>query len=483
VRSSPLTSGRGPAAVRAAVGPACGTRESRNKCTATVALVVADGRVEVGVEDVAAVSLRKLPDAVAAFRSRDFSLFWTGALVSNIGTWMQNVTVPFVLFRITHSALWVGLAAFVQLFPSMLIAPVAGALADRLERRRVLIASQAVQGLLALALWGVWVAGLRSPSVLVLLVGGGGLAFGVAMPSWQAFITELVPRDDLLNAVTLNSAQFNGARALGPAVGGLVLGRFGPSWAFLFNAVSFAAVIAALALIEPTGAVRDRVRRRVLREFGDGVSYARRHGGILVAFGVVAAVFFFGNPVFQLTAVFAKRVYRVGAGPYGLLTAAYGIGAVAGAGVLSVLGRRWPRSRLVTSAVLLYAVGLVGFGVAHSYVVGWFFLLVTGVAFLCSVATTNTSVQLLVAEELRGRVLALYMMALTASYPLGALLQGWVADQVGAPTTVIIAGSFLGLVGLLLLVRPGLAALLDEHSHRRGFVSDPLLGAAQATAG
>jgi MFS family permease len=316
---------------------------------------------------------------------------------------------------------------------------------------------------------------------MVALVAGGGLAFGATMPSWQAFLTELVPRDDLLNAVTLNSAQFNGARALGPAVGGLVLGRFGPSWAFLFNAVSFLAVIAVLSLIKSRAVVRQRVRRRVLRDFADGVSYVRRHGGILLAIGIVMAVFFLGNPVFQLAPVFAKRVYRVGPGLYGWLAAAYGIGAVVGAVLLGVLGRRWPRSRFVVAAVLLYAAGLIAFGLSRTYAVGWVFLAVTGVAFLGAVATTNTSVQLLVSEEVRGRVLAVYMMALTGSYPVGALLQGWLADRIGAPATVVAAGSILGVVGLVLLLRPGLASLLDEHSHRRAFITDPLLDAQPAT--
>src|SRR5437588_11999606 len=314
---------------------------------------------------------RGLRQAVRALRYRNFTMFWSGALVSNIGTWMQNVTVPYVIFyRLTHSALWLGLAAFAQLFPSLLIGPVAGALAERLDRRRVLIVSNAVQGLLALGLWAMWVAGGRSPTLMVVLVAGGGLAFGATMPSWQAFLTDLVPREDLLNAITLNSAQFNGARALGPAVGGLVLGRFGPSWAFLFNALSFVAVIAVLTLIQSTAVARERVRRRVLRDFADGVAYVRRHGGILLAIGIVMAVFFLGNPVFQLAPVFAKRVYRVGPGLYGLLTAAYGIGAVVGAVVLGVLGRRWPRSRLVVAAVLLYAAGLIAFGLSRSYVVG-----------------------------------------------------------------------------------------------------------------
>src|SRR5215472_13756546 len=154
---------------------------------------------------------------VAALKHRDFALFWGGALVSNIGTWMQNVTVPYVVFQITHSAGWVGFAAFASL---------AASLADRIDRRRLLAWSQVVQGLLAMALWGAWIAHWRSPGLLIGIITVNGAVFGCTMPSWQAFLTELVPREDLLNAITLNSAQFNAARAFGPAIGGLVLGQF-----------------------------------------------------------------------------------------------------------------------------------------------------------------------------------------------------------------------------------------------------------------
>lgn len=374
---------------------------------------------------------------------------------------MQNVTVPFVIYQVTRSATWVGLSAFVQLSPSVLMGPLAGWVADRFDRRKVLIAGQAAQGLLAGALWAAWVAGVRSPLVLLLLLGLGGVAFGLTIPSWQAFITELVPRRDLLNAITLNSAQFNAARALGPAFAGLVLARFGPSWAFLVNALSFVAVLVALLAVRPNVAPRHLPSRRFLRQFFEAVAYARRHPGLSTAVGLVAAVFFLGNPVFQLAPVFAAHVFHVGAGRYGLLAASFGGGAVLGGVVMSIFGGRQTRSRLVSAGIALYAFGLTGFGLSRNYFLGLFFLSLVGVAFLVAVANLNTSVQMLVAEEMRGRVLAIYLMGLTGAYPLGAFLQGAVADRIGPSATVLAAAAALWVVALALVFRPQRARTLD----------------------
>ena len=409
-----------------------------------------------------------LRQAFSALRYQDFRRFWIGAALSNIGTWMQNVTVPYVIFLITRSATWVGFAAFCQLFPGVVLGPVAGWLADRFERRKLLLLGQVAQALLALALWWAWVSDLRDPRLLVVLLTLNGAAFGVIMPAWQAFVTELVPRRALLNAITLNSAQFNGARAVGPAIGGLILGRFGPSWAFLANAVSFLTVIVALLMVRPPPVRRRRSRRRILREFAEGLTHVRRQPGLLLAVALVGVVFFLGNPVFQLVPVFAKRVFRVGPLRYGLLGAAYGIGAILGAVGLGFLGDRFCHSSFIVAGMLLYGISLVGLGLVPRYNAGFAFLVLGGIAFLTVIAVLNTSVQLLVAEEVRGRVLAIYMMSLTGSYPLGALLQGWLADRISAPETVIAAGGLLGLAGLVLALRPSLARSLDDHSDADG---------------
>ena len=173
--------------------------------------------------------------AVAALKHRNFAIFWTGALVSNIGTWIQTVTVPYVLYKTTDSAAWVGLAGFCQFIPGVIMGPWSGAIADRFNRRRVLMTTQTALAFCALGLWVMWQAGVRSPGALVAVVFATGVISALNIPTWQAFVTELVPKEDLLNAVTLNSAQFNAARAIGPALGGLVLATLGPSWAFLLQ--------------------------------------------------------------------------------------------------------------------------------------------------------------------------------------------------------------------------------------------------------
>ena len=436
------------------------------------------------VEDLASARPQErrvgLRQAFGALSHRNFRRFWIGAAFSNIGTWMQNVTVPYVVLLITGSATWVGIAAFSQLFPTVILGPVSGYLADRFDRRKLLIAGQSAQALLSLTIWGAWVANLRDPRLLVALLALNGAAFGLTMPSWQAFVTELVPRRDLLNAVTLNSAQFNGARAVGPAAGGLVLASFGPSWAFLANALSFVAVIVALVLLRPPPRLRVVSERRILGQFVDGLAYVRRHPGLLVAVGTVGIVFFLGSPIFQLVPVFAERVYHVGPSRYGLLGTAYGIGAVVGAVVLGFVGDRVRRSSVVVAALVLYGSGLVGMGLVRTYAGGFALLLVSGIAFLAIIAVLNTSMQLLVAEHVRGRVIAIYLMTLTGSYPVGALLQGWLTDRIGAPATVLMSGSLLVLVGLVMAFRPAIPRSLDGHVHRHSPVPDPVVEADTA---
>jgi MFS family permease len=423
-----------------------------------------------------------LRQSVKAFHHRDFALFWSGALVSNAGTWMQNVTVPFVLLELTHSPVWVGLAAFVQFFPGVIFGPVAGPLADRFPRRTVLLWSQVAQGLLALGLWAAWVGHARRPVVLLVLVGLNGVAAGLAVPAWQAFVSELVPRRDLLNAVTLNSAQFNAARAIGPAAGGVVLGAYGPSWAFLFNGLSYLAVIGALLMIQSKPVKIAAGKEPILRQFMDGVRYANRHTGIRVALAVVAAFALLAMPLSTLTPIFARRVYHVGASRYGWLATAYGVGAVIGAVVIGVTGDSLRRGRLVMAALLTYVAALVGLGLVSGYVGGLAFIALAGECHLAVAAALNTSIQLLVAEHMRGRVIAVYIMVLTGGFPLGSLIQSWLAGVVGARATVIGAGAVLSVVPLLLLARPALMDSLDHHTHRAVAPVDATITAATEMA-
>lgn len=402
---------------------------------------------------VAPASDRKpgLRDAATAFRYRNFALFWTGALLSNTGSWVQNVTVPFVVFKLTGSAGWLGVAAFAQLFPAWLMGPAGGVIADRFPRRTVLLVTQAAMAVLALAEAVVWAAGVRSAPVIVGIVALSGVVAGLNIPSWQAFVTELVPREHLLNAVTLNSAQFNASRAFGPALGGLVLAGLGVTWAFLINALSFIAVIGALLLVSvPVIATKADGKPRVLAQFRESIRYTRTKPGIVTCILVVIALGLFGSPVFTLLVVFADDVYEVGRGLYGLLGAALGLGAILGTPVVAGWGSGVLRSRLMSGALVVYGGALMAFALSPGYWWGLAALLVAGAGYLAVASTLNTTLQLLVDEHMRGKVIALYLMGLTGTVPVGNLIQGWATEAVGPRITVLVGGAaFLAVTAWL----------------------------------
>lgn len=396
-----------------------------------------------------------LREAGAALRVPEFRRFWFGALVSNSGSWMQNVSVPFVLYQLTESATWVGLASFAQFLPAVLFGPLGGSLADRFPRRTVLLVAQSAMAAIAVALWALWSSGAAAPWSIVALVALLGAVSGVSIGSWQAFVSELVPRPLLLNAVTLNSAQFNGARAFGPALGGLVLATWGASGAFALNAVSFVAVLGALASIRGgrRAAISDPAQRgTILGETRETIRYIRGMPGIATCVLVVASVGFLGSPVFPLLVVFAEEVFGVSDSLYGLLGAALGIGGVLATPLIAGKGSGMLRSTLASWGLAVYAGTLVIFALSPVYVMAVLALVAAGGAYLTVSSTLNTTIQVQVAESRRGKVLALYVMGLTSSYPLGSLVQGWIADLVGVRAVTALAGAVLLLVWLRLRV-------------------------------
>lgn len=387
--------------------------------------------------------------AGAALRYRNFALFWTGALISSTGGWVQNVTIPYVVFSLTHSEAWVGFAGFSLLITAAIFGPVGGTLADRYDRRHVLLIMQSAQALVAFALWGMWAAGVRSPGAIVALASLSGVFAGLMIGSWQAFVSELVPREALLNAVTLNSAQFNAARAFGPALGGIVIAVLGPGWGFFINGVSFLAVIAALLAMR-----LDRVVEKVsgkLRVLGDlrqTVGYVRRSPGIRTCILVVAGLSFADSPLFQFVVVFADDVFHVDTWVFGVLSAALGIGAILATPFIAGRGSMIPRRRLVAGAMALNGTSLVLFALAPSAWVGFFFLMGAGAGYLAIASSLNTTIQLQVDEKMRGKVLSFYLLGVTLIAPLAALFQGVLVSAIGPRA----AFTFAGLVFLTLLV-------------------------------
>ena len=430
--------------------------------------------------DAAAAPTRS--SAFAAFRYRNFRYMWSASLLSSTGTWVQNVTVPFVIFKITGSGSWLGLAGVLAYVPMVITGPVGGSRADRFHRRHVLMATGTLQAFFALLLWVVWSSGERRLGVILSLVTIGSFANGINIASWQAFVTELVPREHLLNAVTLNSAQFNAARAFGPAVGGAILALVGPGWSFFINGVTFLAIVLALVVVRVPRVVREVApgRPRPMAEMWQAVRYVRTERGIVTCLSVVFALGFLGGPLFNLLVVFADRVYGVGDGAYGVLAACLGTGAILTAPLIAGRGTQVARSRLVVVAMAVYGTALLVFGLSPVYLLGAAALTVAGAGYLGISSTLNTTVQLQVDEAMRGKVLALYVMTLTFAVPLGALLQGWLVDVIGAQATVAGAGAlFLGVLVVFKFVL-GLFDSMDAVAPEGGDDADRYEAVAEA---
>lgn len=409
-----------------------------------------------------------------ALRHRNFLVFWLSAVVSNSGAWLSNLTIPFVLYQLTGNALWVGYAAIAQYVPLVLIGPWGGALADRIARKQVLLITQSAMAVFAFGLFASWQLEFREPLVILGFVAGTAFVNGLNLPSWQAFINDLVPREDLRSAVALNAVQLNATRAIGPAIGGILLATAGPGVAFLINALSFAAVIVALLLVQP-------ITRQTKVAIGvpsssawaiiDAIRYTFRHPGLRMT--VILAMLFslLGNPIYTLTVILADDVYGVDPLGLGLLNAALGVGAIAVAPLVAGGGDQGLRlSRLVRIALMACGCALLVIGIADNYVVGLTMLGVVGAAGLGVVATSQSALQFIVADDMRGRVISVRFLLMFGMMPLGTQLQTVVAEAFGIQAAIIAAASSMLVITAALLALPprlGLNRLDDSQDERR----------------
>lgn len=401
--------------------------------------------------------------AFRALRHPRFAIFWTAAALSTTGTWLSNLAVPFVIFEMTHSAIWVGIGAAAQFIPTVLTGPLGGAWSDRFNRRYVLLATQTGGALVAISLFLIVASGVDNPLWVILPIMVQGLLSGVNLPSWQAIVHDLVPREDLQSAVTLNSMQFNVGRAFGPALAGILIGTLGAPAAFLLNAISFTCVLFALFAIGRNAApVASGPRISVLTSLTSALGYTRRQPGILwsILISILIGVFF--NPVFNLTVILAQTVYSVNGWELGVMTAAAGMGALISGPF--VAASRHPLSRVVGAGIITVAVALIVVGLVENYLAAVLALLLAGAGFLAVIAGVNTALQLIVATAMRGRVIAARIMLYTISMAFGALVMGGVADGVGVRASMVIAGAALLVTAIALVVlRRPLTSLDDPH--------------------
>ncbi|HXQ60358.1 MAG TPA: MFS transporter [Acidimicrobiales bacterium] len=405
--------------------------------------------------------------ALSSFRplhSRNFALVWSAALVSNVGSWMQTVALGFVITARTHNPLWTGLVAAAAFLPMGLLAPVGGALADRLDRRRWLIVTTVAEACFAAVLAVLAALGHAPPAVLVGVAFLGGVAAAVGFPTYQAMLPDLVPRRDLLAAVSLSSAQFNLGRVIGPALAGVVLVAGSDAWAFAVNAASFGAVVVALTFVRlPAPTPPTLPVEGIARRIAAGARVAAREPGCRSAILLIAIVALVGSPFIGLVPAVAIDGLHRGAAATSALVTGQGIGAVAGALALAPLARAWGRRRLLVGALIAFPTAIVVYGLAPSLVTATLAIVVIGAFYIGVLTGLNTVVQLRAPEHARGRVLGLYMMALGTIYPVGLIIEGAVAGAVGIRHVTVASGVLLLVVmAALLLLRPGLFHALDD---------------------
>jgi MFS family permease len=388
----------------------------------------------------------------AALAYRDFRVLWFGACTSSIGTWMQKVAQAWLVLELTDSAWYLALDSFVAELPLLLFTLIGGVVADRRNRRKLLLASQVVQMSSAFTLASLVAAGHVTIWHVLALAFTSGCAQAFGGPAYQALIPSLVSKTDLPNAIALNSIQFNIARVLGPLLAGVALHRLGMVWCFGLNGVSFLVVIGALLSLRVQH-VPPAVRRHMLEELRGGVRYVRRDTRLLALMVLAFAVTFLGMPLLTFLPMVARAVFHEGVGRYSEMMAFAGGGAIAGAVVVAWLGRFRHMGVVALLVQIALGVMIVGFAWSRVLWVSEALLFASGVALVISTSLITSLVQLVAPNELRGRVMSIFMVAFRGGMPLGSLVSGKIADAISAPTALLIDGVLLALVAAYLLIR------------------------------
>ena len=410
-----------------------------------------------------------LPATLRALRYRNFQLFFGGQLISLIGTWMQSVAQAWLVLKLTNSSMALGIVAFAAYFPMILVGLFAGAVVDRVDRRRLIVIAQVLLMLSAFVLCALTWTGVVKVEYVIILAAFNGLVSSFDMPGRQAFVVEMVGREDLPNAIAMNSMIFNGARMIGPAVAGFLIALVGVTGCFFLNGLSFLAVIWSLLEMELTRRVVAAASISMIRRVREGLHYVWHHSSSLWLLIFVAINSGFAIQYTILIPVFAKNILHSGARGYGFLMAAQGFGAVAGA---IAMNSRGPSARALRQNLVFgffcTAASIFAFGMSLSMPLSLLAQMLIGVGLMHQMVTTNTMLQLFVTDELRGRVMSLYTLSFIGTAPLGSLEVGFLGDHASPRIAVVICSFFALGCGCLLLTKLKMFALAQAAHEKQG---------------
>ena len=404
--------------------------------------------------------------AFRALRHRNFRLFFAGQLVSLVGTWMQSVAQAWLVLKLTNSPLALGIVAFAGYMPIVFTSLFAGAIVDHVDRRRLILVAQTLLMLSALVLAALTWTGVVQVHHVIFLAAFNGFVSSFDMPGRQAFVVEMVGKEDLPNAIAMNSMIFNGARMIGPAIAGILIAVVGVATCFLLNGVSYLAVIWGLLEMDIPRRTAGAPSSAMLRRVREGLSYVWRHRPSYYLLLIVAINSGFGMQYTVLIPMFARDVLHSGARGYGFLMAAQGLGAVAGAIAMNSRAAtpRALRQNLVLG-VFCCAASILAFGASPWMALSLIAQMFIGVGLMHHMVTTNTMLQLFVSDELRGRVMSIYTLSFIGTAPLGSLEVGWVGEHLGPRIAVVSCAMFSLVCGLFLITKLRLfAEAQEEHA-------------------
>jgi MFS family permease len=419
-----------------------------------------------------------------ALAHRNYRLFFSGQGISLIGTWITRLATSWLVYRLTGSAAMLGIVGFAGQIPTFVLAPFAGVWVDRLDRYRVLVVTQVLSMLQSFALAWLALSGTITVMHILLLGAMQGVINAFDTPARQSFVVEMVEdRADLANAIALNSSMVNGARLVGPSVAGVMIALAGEGWCFMVDGVSYLAVIASLLAMHIVRRERAATGTRVLAELRDGFRYAFGFAPIRSLLLLLALISLMGMPYTVLMPLMAARVLHGGPHTLGFLMGATGVGALCGAVYLasrrSVLGL----GRIIPMAAGLFGAGLISFSFSRNVLLSLALMVVTGSGFMVQMASSNTVIQTIVRDELRGRVMSFYTMAFMGTAPFGSLLAGVLAARIGAPHTILVGGVACILGGLVFArTLPRLRELVLPIYVARGILPEIAAGLSDAAA-
>lgn len=407
-----------------------------------------------------------------ALRSRNFRLFFFGQALSLIGTWMQATALAWLVWRLSESPMLLGLVGFVSQAPAFVVTPFAGVVIDRMNRHRLVILTQFFSMLQALTLAGLMFSGLLAIWHIVVLSLIMGMINAVDVPARQSFIVQMIDhREDLTNAIALNSSMFNSARLIGPAIAGFIIAWVGEGVCFLINGLSYIAVLGGLLIMRVPKYVKPVQKRAVLEHLKEGFRYAFGFSPIRCLLMLLALVSLAGACYSQLLPIFAQEVLHGDARTQGFLISAVAVGALAGALYLAARTSVLGLGRVVPCAAMVFGSGLIGLGLSTNFWLTLVIMPIIGLGLMLQMASSNTLIQSMVDDDKRGRVMSLYAMAFMGAMPLGSLLAGFLAHYIGAPLVVILGG-ICCILGALAFLRklPQLKALARPVYVERGIL-------------